>query len=237
MKKLYKISFIIVLVLGMFVAGFTKISAYTVANVELHSTIEDNHSFIVVKNPTSSTLVIGNYQIAPFGSVTLGTWGNIKEHKGLWYNLEGFYGSSSRVSIVKAIDVTALNLMNGTIKSNNSWSLLNNCSSFANKVWNSFSNQKVNAGTPNTPSKLAISIKSVFSSTSKTNVSIPSKTRSDFNYDSGTGLVSVPYPTGGGSSSSFTNENNDQNMIINNKYINSFDPLDFSDIKYRRADH
>lgn len=34
MKKLYKISFIIVLVLGMFVAGFTKISAYTVANVE-----------------------------------------------------------------------------------------------------------------------------------------------------------------------------------------------------------
>lgn len=34
MKKLYKISFIIVLVLGMFVAGFTKITAYTVANVE-----------------------------------------------------------------------------------------------------------------------------------------------------------------------------------------------------------
>ena len=34
MKKLYKISFIIVLVLGRFVAGFTKISAYTVANVE-----------------------------------------------------------------------------------------------------------------------------------------------------------------------------------------------------------
>lgn len=43
MKKLYKISFIIVLVLGMFVAGFTKISANTVANVELLDFFDINY--------------------------------------------------------------------------------------------------------------------------------------------------------------------------------------------------
>lgn len=45
-------------------------------------------------------------------------------------------------------------LVNQYISSHNSWSELNNCSSFAVGLWNTISNTKLSAGTPNTPTTL-----------------------------------------------------------------------------------
>ncbi|MCI6676416.1 MAG: hypothetical protein MSG78_05895 [Clostridiales bacterium] len=50
--------------------------------------------------------------------------------------------------------------INTIIDNNDTWALLNNCSSFAVKVWNKVSSTSLSAGTPNTPTSLMSSIKS-----------------------------------------------------------------------------
>ena len=60
------------------------------------------------------------------------------------------------------MSVTQSNIdtINGIISKNDKWSVTNNCSSFAVKVWNSVSSKTLSAGTPNTPTSLMSSIKS-----------------------------------------------------------------------------
>ena len=60
--------------------------------------------------------------------------------------------------------------MNTNIANNDKWGLLNNCSSFASRIWNSVSadNTKVDAGIINMPANLEKSIIEVGESTSYT---------------------------------------------------------------------
>jgi hypothetical protein len=60
------------------------------------------------------------------------------------------------------MSVTQSNIdtINDIISKNDKWSLTNNCSSFAVKVWNSVSSKTLSAGIPNTPTSLMSSIKS-----------------------------------------------------------------------------
>lgn len=128
------------------------------------------HSFVTVKNISTSNITIGGLSgIAPNKTVSLGTWGNKSEHKGLWYNLESkFVNNNSayggRVSIGWAITATDLNSLNSFVYNWDKWSLLNPCSSFAVNAWDSVLGQypsyKINAITcGGTPIKLANGIK------------------------------------------------------------------------------
>lgn len=67
-----------------------------------------------------------------------------------------------RVSLTMNITSSNLTTINNFIKDNDSWSVTNNCSSFASKLWNKVasSSNQVKAGSPNTPNALTDSIKS-----------------------------------------------------------------------------
>ena len=87
MKRL----FISILILSLLVTNFfiKSISAASyVAELIVYSTVSDTHSFILVKNLTGKNLKVGHYTIKGKNSLSLGTWGTIKQHSGLWYNIE-----------------------------------------------------------------------------------------------------------------------------------------------------
>lgn len=130
------------------------------------------HAFITVRNMADTAITVGRLSgIRPGKTVSVGTWGNKSEHKGLWYNLEGYFVSkygaySSRVSAAYLISSAQMSTLTTFIRSNDSWSVSSNCSSFAVGAWNKVvdSYARLSAGVPNTPKNLASSIKSKFSS-------------------------------------------------------------------------
>ena len=123
------------------------------------------HSFVSFKNTSSSAIIIGGLNVQPGHEITLGTWGNKSQHKGLWYNLESYYihegnAYANRVSLTMDVTSSDVTSINRYISSNDEWSLLDNCSSFAEGLWNRVSSNDISAGFPETPKKLADSIKS-----------------------------------------------------------------------------
>lgn len=138
---------------------------YSVASGGSSSLNISGHSFLSIKNISPKKIYIGDLLVNSGHSVTIGTWGNKNEHEGLWYNLEGYLAYmenvySSNISMHVYLTQTLLNNVNTNIKQNDNWSLTNNCSSFAARIWNSVCSNKISAGTPNTPANLAKSIKS-----------------------------------------------------------------------------
>ncbi|WP_339321728.1 hypothetical protein [Paenibacillus sp. FSL W8-0194] len=122
------------------------------------------HSFITVKNISSSNISVGGLSgIAPNRTISVGTWGNKSEHTGIWYNLEAKFiasgGYSGRVSHSMYLTQNQLDSVNSYIRNHDSWGYLNNCSSFAVGLWNSISSDTYTAGSPNTPQNLYYSIK------------------------------------------------------------------------------
>lgn len=226
MKKIHNFIIGIIIIISVFLSNIYFVNAATyVANVRLYSTIGDNHSWLVVKNTSSSSIYVGGYLLPANNTVTIGTWGNIKQHKGIWYNLEGYFNMASHVSVSKNINNEELTKMNIIINMSDSWGYLNNCSSFAKSVWNTISSTDVSAGSINTPSSLAKSIKSKFSSSYSNNYSIPSKTKSQLGYYSSktSYIKAVPiFETGNGSSSLSRIKNNNY-LNFDNSFINSFE--------------
>lgn len=198
------------------------------AQVILYSTESNNHSFLVIYNKSSSSIKVGHHTVAKDGSCTIGTWGNIKEHVGIWYNLEGYYSMAKHVSVSKYITAAELSTMNSSINAYDKWNIFVNCSSFATETWNSISDVKVSAGVVNTPASLASSIKSKFPNSYVTNRSIPTKTRNNFYYHTSTSIVQCSNPTGGGSSSGSGSTSRNMNQeIYDDKYVNSSTYFDF----------
>lgn len=101
----------------------------------------DGHSFLIVENVSHSEITVGHYDLPVGETVTIGTFGNRDAHKGIWYNIEGYYerteGYPSPYAAVTAVTGSELNTMNAAINGHDSWSLLDNCSEFAADVWNS----------------------------------------------------------------------------------------------------
>lgn len=69
-------------------------------------------------------------------------------------------GNGNRVSLSMSVTQSDIDTINSIISNNDTWSVTNNCSSFAVKVWNSVSSNTLSAGSPNTPTSLMSSIKS-----------------------------------------------------------------------------
>lgn len=103
--------------------------------------------------------------VGPGHEITLGTWGNIKQHTGMWYNIEAYamnnIGSyDNLVSLTTTITQSKLDLLNVAIVYTNGWSIGAPCSSAAAKLWNTVSDIKLSEGTPSTPASLKQSIMS-----------------------------------------------------------------------------
>lgn len=135
----------------------------------------EGHSFLVFTNTCSSQITIGHMPVDPGDSVTIGTFGNRTEHAGIWYNIEGCLGTSTTTyALATGLTIAELQKVNATINSNDSWSISNNCSAFAVKVWNS---GPVGGVSGWNPTALVSSIKG--NSNYQTNIAIPSKEDSD----------------------------------------------------------
>lgn len=136
----------------------------------------NGHAFLIFTNTSNSQITIGHFPVAPNDSITIGTFGNRSAHRGIWYNIEGcFSTSTTRYSLVTALTIAELQKVNETINNNDSWSITNNCSSFAVKVWNSGPSGITVSGW--NPADLVSSIKE--SPYYTTNVTVPSKTSED----------------------------------------------------------
>lgn len=164
----------------------TDRAAYTVGVMRIYSTGNSGsssfsdlgHSWISITNYWGSNLNIGGISVADGKSVTLGTWGNL-QHKGLWYNAEGYVQSkgtswSQASSIQRPIRQIDLDIINKNISTHDGWNIVNNCSSFASDIWNSVSSdtEKVHAGIINTPGLLKESITKVGKSNTWTNYTV-----------------------------------------------------------------
>jgi hypothetical protein len=132
------------------------------------SGIGGKHAFLLVENISLNPIEIGNYTLDSNSEVTVGTWGNRNEHKGIWYNLESYYinqtdSYSNRVSLSNEINRNELEIINETLIERDNWSYFNNCSTFASVVWNTVAteDETLYAGTfLRKPSTLSKSIKS-----------------------------------------------------------------------------
>lgn len=123
------------------------------------------HAFISFKNTSSSSITVGGLSVGSGHEITIGTWGNKSNHVGIWYNLESYFVNnqsaySNRVSLSMSVTQANIDTINTLISNNDTWTALNNCSSFAVKIWNAVSSKTLSAGTPNTPTSLMTSIKS-----------------------------------------------------------------------------
>lgn len=154
------------------------------------------HAWITVSNTSSSNVTVGKFNVAAGKTMSLGTWGNKSEHKGLWYNLESYFiknnsSYGNRVSL--RVDLTATNLsaLNNTIVGYDKWSVTNNCSSFAVTCWNKVCSTKLSAGVINTPKNLAGSIKGI--SGYSTGFSVPHNYKVYYANGSSTPILSSTY--------------------------------------------
>lgn len=123
------------------------------------------HAFVTISNYKTTSISVGKLSgISQYKTVSVGTWGNKTEHTGLWYNLEALFTSQgsypNRVSLSMDLTDAQLATVNALIVNGDSWSTSNNCSSFAEKIWNSVSSTQLSNGTFNTPTALRDSIKS-----------------------------------------------------------------------------
>lgn len=92
------------------------------------------HSFLIVKNTGNATIKVGHMSVPVGNSITIGTFGNRDNHKGIWYNIEGYNGlNGTRYGLTTALTGSQLNTLNKTINANDKWSLTRNCSYFAKK--------------------------------------------------------------------------------------------------------
>jgi hypothetical protein len=128
------------------------------------SSSTSGHSWIYVDNGTPYSLTVGVISVAPGSGVTVGTWGNKPAHSGIWYNLESYFCSTAPSSFNGRsslhLHLSSISTINSYISSHDSWSILNNCSSFASGAWNSVSSTQISAGLINTPTNLQNYIKS-----------------------------------------------------------------------------
>ena len=157
------------------------------------------HSWFVIENYKSTSLRIGHCNIGGKRKMTIGTWGNIKQHKGIWYNMEAFINDfPEHVSAGKELTQSDVDKLNTAINSLDKWTIYFNCAFFTTKVWNSVAKTQLthsnnNAGTP-LPQNLARSIKANLTYY-KTNRSIEPKGRDYLYYHTSSNKTACKYPT------------------------------------------
>lgn len=125
------------------------------------------HSWITFTNISGYSMQIGVLSIPSGQEVTIGTRNGNSGHAGIWYNsetyryhnIQGAY--TNRASLTIYITQSDVYTLNSVIGSSDTWTLFNNCSTFASNAWNSISSISLNPGIPNRPAVLKNSIMAV----------------------------------------------------------------------------
>lgn len=137
------------------------------------------HSFLVVNNISSGTVKVAGFSIVKGKSMSIGTFGNKSDGKGVYFNLELYKQYKTDESITSGgLAKDDISSLSSYIKNNNSWSCPANCSTFASGAWNLVEPAAlaVNAGFPNTPSNLEASVKALPGD--KKNIKLPKRAAS-----------------------------------------------------------
>lgn len=154
LKKIWKCiaSFVVLCIACCFVN--TKAGAVDgaeiniVAEISIHSfgdwlIKEMGHSFLAIKNTSSRGLYVGKKYVPKGTTVTIGNWGNMKQHIGLWYNLEQYTTTSYEiVSLHSILSDNELDTLNEYILEHDWWTWEYNCTTFAAEAWNLNSSYK-----------------------------------------------------------------------------------------------
>lgn len=103
------------------------------------------HAFLSITNITDNSFTIGDREVAPNETITIGLW-NVLEHFGVWYNIESNYIAeyekyTHRVSLTIGIGNEDINTLTEIIKNSDRWNPFFNCSTFALKMWNSVADE------------------------------------------------------------------------------------------------
>ena len=148
-----------VMVFGVTLPAFAKGSSPTVVRMSIVSYYKNaastGHAWLYFENTSKKTVTVGVYKLKPGDGISVGTFGYIrKEGPGVYYNLESYItnhqGTKGRVSLSQ--DITAAQLKKVSKKINqfkSKWNVAQNCTYFAEKVWNNVATVKLNtAATP-----------------------------------------------------------------------------------------
>ena len=98
------------------------------------------HAFLSIENVSDDKLDILDYSLDSGKTICVGTWA-IKDHFGVWYNVESNYFDTynkydGRVSVTISLSTEELDKLCSFISKNDRWNPLNNCSKFAMHAWN-----------------------------------------------------------------------------------------------------
>lgn len=122
-----------------------------------------HHSWIAITNFCKTPIKINGITIKIFETMTIGAWqGGI--HNGIFYNVERYYAEKGEFATensaykLETLNIFELNYLISIINNtaNDTWSLTNNCATFAEKIWNTFASEetKISAGIIKCPLKL-----------------------------------------------------------------------------------
>lgn len=143
------------------------------------------HSWIEVKNTSKKEITVGRYKLKAGDSMTVGTWGNKSNGKGIYYNMEAYYHKTiapynPRYSYSKTITAKQVKTLSDKINLNNTWTYDRNCTSFSKQVWNSIASSKEKLTGSNYPSSVSIAITNIKGY--KKNTSMTKKNKADVKY-------------------------------------------------------
>ena len=174
-KKRFKSIICICLAFLLCVLAINPQKAEAASTVGILSIISDGntddewygvHSFLLYKNTSKKSQIVAGVKVKPNQSITIGTYGNKADGKGVYINLEAFLATksgaySSRVSLSIPVTSSTLKNINYKIKKCNKWTYSNNCSWFAKEVWNFAApkSKRISISFPITPKKLSDYIK------------------------------------------------------------------------------
>lgn len=206
-KKIFSLVLALVLSVVMLLPGEAKASeveieprGYYTAEMSVYSN-GSGHAWITIRNCTDNVLTVGHLDVSAGDTISIGTFGNRANHKGIWYNIEAYYNSGAS-SVSKSVYLTLdqFNTVNSKINSSNQWTATNNCSKFAVNVWNSAGLTQLSAGSVATPQNLYNSI--VASGVYSMNRSFATKGEDEIYRHTSEGVVQDSTGKYGGASSS-----------------------------------
>ncbi len=148
MKKLLCLVLVVLTAFSMFtVCASAADSDEYVATITIFSSTSTanalGHSWVYFENISDETITVGAYHLEPDKGVSVGVFSGktLADGRGVYYNVESYLihnvGSGvGRRSITQKITADQLQNATDTINSSNTWSVVKNCSAFAEKVWN-----------------------------------------------------------------------------------------------------
>ncbi len=98
----------------------------------------NGHSWIYIKNLSDEDITILDYTVKADTGISFGTTGSPKmSTKGIWVNLEGYNRYYlDNLSITADFYQEDLEYLEVYLTNHNKWTLLYNCTTFANGIWN-----------------------------------------------------------------------------------------------------